>query len=132
MTTEANKQLVYRFAELSNQRNWNDYAQIIVENYIQHNPMLTPGLRGIQEGFQAFLTVFPDLQVTVESVLAEGDYVVGRFTWSGTHKADFMGISATGKYAKWSSMDWWRVEDNKLAEHWDVVDWSSLLQQLQS
>jgi len=122
--------LVRRFTELCNSHQFDRVGEVIAEGYRQHNPMIGDGLEGIREGFEQFLAVFPDLTATLEALVAEGDLVAGRFTWQGTHKADFMGIPATGRTAIWSSTDWWRVEDGLLAEHWDVVDWAGLTAQL--
>ena len=122
--------LVHRFIELCNARDADGLSEVVAEGYRQHNPMIEDGLQGIQDGMRAFLTVFPDLTASVDAVVAEGDLVAGRFTWRGTHSADFLGIPATGQSATWASSDWWRVEDGLLAEHWDVVDWAGLTRQL--
>ena len=92
--------------------------------------MVKQGLVGIIEGGQWFHSVFPDISVEVERVVVEDNMVVGYFTWTGTHQQEFMGIPATHTKATWTSMDMWRVENGKLAEHWDVVDWAGLMQQL--
>lgn len=122
--------LVRRFADLCNTRNIDAFGEVIAVDYTQHNSMIPPGLRGIQDGYAAFLAVFPDLSTSLEAIVSDGDQVVGRFTWRGTHSAEFMGVSATGRAATWTSMDWWRVAEGKLTEHWDVVDFSGLLAQL--
>jgi steroid delta-isomerase-like uncharacterized protein len=122
--------LVRRFAELCNAHDIDGFSEVVAEDYRQHNPMIEGGLTGIQAGMRAFLAVFPDLTASVDAVVAEGDLVVGRFTWRGTQQGDFMGITATGQTATWASSDWWRVENGRLAEHWDVVDWAGLVNQL--
>ena len=73
--------------------------QLMAPNYQEHNPMPNqgPGLRGFKELISGFRTAFPDIQITVEDLISEGDRVVGRLTSKGTHKGDFMGMAATGK-----------------------------------
>jgi steroid delta-isomerase-like uncharacterized protein len=126
------KELVQRFIAFCNDHDVEGLAEVISPTYQQHNPMVSPGLAGIQEGMRAFITVFPDLTATIEELIAEGDRVCGRFRWRGTHSAEFFGVPATHITAEWLSSDFWRVEEGKLAEHWDVVDWAGLLGQLRS
>jgi steroid delta-isomerase-like uncharacterized protein len=132
MTTEQKKQLVSKFMELMTTHQSEKFGEVIAENYQQHNPLVKQGLIGIKEGAKWFESIFPDATATTDDIVVEGDKVVARFTWTGTHKGEFFGIPATNKKVTWTGTDWWRVEDGKLAEHWDVVDWASLTQQLQS
>lgn len=129
--TQAKRQLAIRFVELMVANQVDQFSQVVAQDYKQHNPMVRQGLAGIIEAGQWFHSVFPDITVRVEQLVVENDLVVGRFTWSGTHQAEFMGIAATHRKASWVSMDLWRVEQGKLAEHWDVVDWAGLIAQLQ-
>lgn len=122
--------LVTRFAGICNGHDPARFDEVVADEYRQHNPMVPDGLTGLRQGFQAFLEVFPDLSATVEAVVAEGDLVAARFSWQGTHMAEFLGVPSTGRRAHWSSVDWWRVADDKFVEHWDVVDWSGLVAQL--
>jgi len=110
----------------------NRFGEVIAADYRQHNAMVKPGLAGIQEGAAWFTSVFPDAHGEADDILVEGDKVVARFSWTGTHKGEIFGIPATGKKVTWTGADWWRIENGKLAEHWDVVDWSALIQQLKS
>ena len=51
-------------------------------------------------------------------------------TWSGTHRGDFLGVAPTGKHIAIRTIDIWRVDGDKLAEHWDVIDLGALEKQL--
>jgi predicted ester cyclase len=124
--------LVTRFAELMQQQQPSRFDEVIRPDYIQHNPMIAQGIEGLRAGCAQFFMVFPDLSVNVERIVVEGDIVVGYFTWSGTHSAPSMGLAPTKKRATWTSMDIWRIQDGKLAEHWDVVDWASIERQLKA
>lgn len=122
--------LVQRFAQLCTDHDVDGFGEVIAEDYIQHNPTIPDGLTAIRNGFVEFLRVFPDLTAGIEAVVAEGDLVVARFRWEGTHSESFLGIPASGRYVSWQSTDWWRIEQGKLAEHWDVIDWAGLSGQL--
>jgi steroid delta-isomerase-like uncharacterized protein len=93
-----------------------------------------PGVPADREGvriiFGAFKAAFPDLRIVVHDQVAEGDRVVTRKSFHGTHQGDFMGIPPTGKQVAFDVIDILRVEDGKLAEHWNVVDQLGLMQQL--
>lgn len=132
MTTEQKKELVVKFTEFMANKKLQQFGEVISEDYKQHNPLIKQGLEGIVEGSTWFLAIFPDLSVSIDHILVEGDLVMGHFTWSGTQKEAFMGIPASNVKATWKSMDIWRIEGNKLAEHWDVVDWAGLIQQIQA
>lgn len=132
MTIEQKKQLVTRFIALMTTKQSDKFGEIISPDYKQHNPMVKQGLVGIQEGSKWFETIFPDISANIDAVVVEGDIIVARITWTGTHKGELFGVPASNVKATWTGTDWWRIENGKLAEHWDVVDWSSLMQQIQA
>ena len=92
--------------------------EIFAEPYIQHG-----GIKGLRD-------IFPDIHVSVEDRVFGGDKVVARNTWTGTHRGTFLGIEPTGKQVTFSTIDIWRVEAGKFAEHWDVIDIAGLQKQL--
>jgi len=65
-----------------------------------------------------FRSAFPDFKVTLDDMIAEGDKVVVRSTWSGTHKGEFMGIPPTGKKVSFGVIDIIRMAGGKAVEHW--------------
>jgi len=132
MTTEQKKQLVSKFIELMTAKQSEKFGEIISQDYKQHNPMVKQGLVGLQEGSKWFESIFPDISAKIDAVVVEDDMIVARITWTGTHKGELFGIPASNVKATWTGTDWWRIENGKLAEHWDVVDWSSLMQQIQT
>jgi predicted ester cyclase len=73
---------------------------------------------------------FPDIHETIEDMLAEGDRVVTRSTWRGTHQGAFLGIAPTGKQVSVTGIDISRVASGKFVEHWQAADNLGLLQQL--
>jgi steroid delta-isomerase-like uncharacterized protein len=78
----------------------------------------------------AFREAFPDLQVTIEDLIAEGDRVVSRSTYRGTHLGMFQGIPPTGRTFTIGGIDISRVVDGKVVEDWMVLDMLGMLQQL--
>ena len=98
------------------------------------NHALFPGTSTDREGvrmlFALFHEVFDGFHVEIHEHLAEGDKVFTYKTLHGTHRAEFLGVPATGKTVAIDVMDVLRVEGGKLVEHWNVVDVAGLMRQL--
>ena len=77
-----------------------------------------------------YRTAFPDLVLTVQDQIAEGDKVVTRVTVQGTHKGDLMGTPPTGKQATATAISIMRFADNKVVEEWELVDEMGMMRQL--
>jgi predicted ester cyclase len=106
--------------------------QYFAQDFVDHT---TPaGLPNGLAGFKAYITrlrsAFPDLHLTVEEVVAEGETVVVRATARGTMKGDFLEMKATGKTATWTEIHIGRLADGKVVEHWATIDQLGMLQQL--
>jgi len=132
MSTETNKAIVRRvFNELVNNGNLGAAAEFIGPNYVNHNiPVPATGLEAFKMAVMMFRTAFPDIAVVLEDVVAEGDKVVTRGYFTGTHQGDFNGIPATGRSIKAAYIDVWRIENGKAAENWVQLDMMGILQQL--
>jgi hypothetical protein len=83
-----------------------------------------------QDLFARLHRAFPDLHVTVEDLIEEGDKVVGRNTLTGTHQGEYMGLPATGKSVTYSEIIIFRFVNGRIAETWGVVDVFSQMRQL--
>ncbi len=83
-----------------------------------------------KELWQAFNLAFPDLTHTIREIYADGEIVVARLIFSGTHEGVFQGIPPTGKKVEFSGIEIFRFSDGKLAEFWSDADILSLMQQL--
>jgi steroid delta-isomerase-like uncharacterized protein len=79
---------------------------------------------------QAYFAAFPDLNITIDDVIGEGNKVVKIWTANSTHKGDFMGIPATGKPIVVKGIEMFRIADGKIAELWASMDNLGMLQQL--
>jgi steroid delta-isomerase-like uncharacterized protein len=119
------------FEDGFNKGNTSVWDKLIASNYVNHNmPVPAPGVEGFKMIVGMFTSAFPDMHVTLEDVVAEGERVATRGYFTGTHKGTFNGIPATGKSIKTSYIDVWRLENGKAVENWVVLDMVGLLQQL--
>ncbi len=134
MSTEENKAIVRRiYEEVLNKRSFDAADDIISANYDSHRhpiPQQAPGLKGLKQAWTMALTGFPDLQFTVEDMIAEGDKVAVRLSHGGTHQGVFMGVAPTGKEARWTGNSIFRIADGKIVEGWVEGDHLGLMQQL--
>jgi len=134
MAAEQDKALIVRFVEeLFNRGNIGIVDEIFAPDFIERE-QLPPGIPSGREGVKVLATMlrsaFPDFKATIDDILAEGDKVVIRMTWSGTQKGEFMGVPATGKRVSFGVIDIIRITNGKLVEHWGQMDSMSLMQQL--
>jgi steroid delta-isomerase-like uncharacterized protein len=107
--------------------------EFLAPNFVEREvlPPGTPsGREGVKQLTMMFRTAFPDFNVSIDDMIAEGDKIVARTTWSGTQKGDFMGIPSSGKRVSFDVIDIIRISEGKGVEHWGVMDSSALMQQL--
>ena len=120
---EANKQIVRSLLEeVINKRQPAAADRYLAVDFIEHNPNLPQGLAGRKQFVAALLTGFSDYHAEIEEILADGNKVVTRTLWTGTWDGPFLGLQPSGKKLSFHTSDFFRVENGKLAEHWDVVD----------
>ena len=135
MSTEAQKAVVRRFVEeMLNGQNLAVAEELFTADFVDHDADdpagRLSGIDGARAEVGAFLSAFPDMRVTTDQIVAEGDTVVYRGQVSGTHSGDFFGIPATGKQFSVWVWQTFRLEGNKIAEAWLHIDRLGLLQQL--
>jgi steroid delta-isomerase-like uncharacterized protein len=128
----ANTALARRFREeLLAQGDRNAAAAILAQEVIWHFDA-PPGVAGVEAATLDLRSAFPDLTVTVDEIVAEGDRVAIVWTVRGTHRGEFLGIEATGNPVSMSGMDIFRITDGRIAEIWTVGDELGLLFQLEA
>ena len=93
-------------------------------------PIEATGAQALREVFARLLRVFPDLQVTIEDLIAEGDRVVSRNSVTGSHRGEYMGHAPTGKLVAYNEIFIYRFAGGRIAETWGVVDVLSQMRQL--
>jgi steroid delta-isomerase-like uncharacterized protein len=132
MSTEANKEVVLRYyEEVLNKGDLDALDELAVADYEEHNPLPGQGAGrdGVRDRVSMLVRGFAP-RFTIEDVIAEGDEVVVRWTNTGVHGGEFMGIPPTERTVSIAGIDIHRLQDGKMAEHWDVVDLLSMLVQL--
>ena len=126
--SEANKELVRRhFEEIFNRQNLEVCDEMMAEDYVEHAaapfsesaPGRVNGPKAMRQTADWLLAQFPDLHMTIEAILAEGDTVAARILSEGTNLGSLNGVvPPTGKRFSARQSHWFRVEDGKLTEHW--------------
>jgi predicted ester cyclase len=132
MSSEDNKALFRRWCEVISQNRLDRVEEIVAPDEVDHAlpPGIPSGLEGVKQLFTLLHTAFPDLQIDIEDLIAEGDKVMGRVRARGTHVGEFMGIAPTGKPVSFNAVDVVRVAGGKIVERWSQADNLALLQQL--
>jgi len=134
MSAEQNKAIIRRlYDEAISKGNLDLIDQLVDPNVVEHDelpPGLTPDREGVKQFFAMFRSAFPDLRFQIEDLLADGDRVAARVTVSGTHRGEFAGLAPTGKEIEISAIDFFRVANGKVMEHWGVEDQLGMMQQL--
>ncbi len=131
MSTEDNKALMHRAYDALNQKNLAILDEVYAPDLVVHIVSTTiQGLEAFKQGLSLFLTAFPDARFTIEDMIAEGDRVVVRYTFRGTHTGNFMGIAPTGKQVTQTGITLNRFAKGKAVELWGNVDDLGLMQQI--
>jgi steroid delta-isomerase-like uncharacterized protein len=126
----SNKHLARLFAQALNEKRIELFDEFVHAEYHNHNPGVQPGREGVKAFFRHYLDALPDTSVVVEDVIEEGDRVSARFTYRGTFSKAFMGYQPNGAAVQMRSIDIWRVQDGKFAEHWDELNLLEVFQQI--
>ncbi len=130
MSIEENKAIVRRHMdEVWSKGNLNVIDEICATDFFSHS-FQERGVEGLKQTIARYRIAFPDLQITIEDMIAEGDKVVIRRTLRGSHKGEFQGIAPTDKQTATASIAIFRIDEGKIKEIWQVSDELSLLQQI--
>ena len=131
--SDDNKEVITRFVqEFKNNANHGIVDELMTPNFTHHltDPRLPAGRDGMKAVGAVVVGGFPDVQVTVQDLLADGDRVIERTAVRATHTGEFNGIPPTGRAVTWTEIHIYRLEDGKIAELWSEIDFLSLLGQL--
>jgi steroid delta-isomerase-like uncharacterized protein len=136
MPAPENKALIRRFYEqVWDNGNLDVCDEVFAADYVRHDlrpSEAAPGPEGQKRIAADFRSAFPDLRVEIDILVAEDDYVVGRWTASGTNRGPWGVLAATGRRATFSAVNIFRFEDGKVAEIWNHRDDLGLREQLGS
>lgn len=132
MSEENNAIMNRLMEEVLNKKNLAAADEIVAEDFVELDPLpgQEQGREGLKQILSMFFAAFPDLRWTVEEQIAEGDKVVSRFTWRGTHKGEFLGISPTGGQVTVKGVVIDRVVEGQFVESRILMDNLGMMQQL--
>ncbi len=133
--SEENKAIARRALEevFSGQGNLDVADELFAPDYVGHDPASLEDIRGpegVKEFASMYRNAFPDVQLSVQEQVAEGDMVATRWIASGTHQGDLMGIAPTGNRVTVAGTSVERIVDGKLKETWDNYDALGMMQQI--
>ena len=133
MFAEQNKQVMYRFVEFINTASKDLAEELVSHDAVFHVPGRREPVRG-PEGYLEIIGMmrsgFPDIQWSLEEMIAENDKVAARFIMRGTHQGAFFGVPPTGKKIQVQAMNIYRLKDGKFVEERGQPDLLGLLQQI--
>ncbi len=135
MSTEENKTIVRSYFEQVQKANWDGLNKIVAADFINHESKAVQlGLETYKSALRSIRGTFPDQQVAIDDVIAEGDKVVVRARLRGTHQGSaiptFRGIRPQGRLVEWKFIHLFRLRDGKIVEHWAEHDGLAVRQQL--
>jgi steroid delta-isomerase-like uncharacterized protein len=128
-----NRIIVKNFVEeVINRGNIDATGKYFREDMVEQVPLpgQGPGIAGLQDVLRGMRAAFPDLNFRIEEQIAEGDKVLTRFEWTGTHRAEFLGVPATGRPVKVWGMVIDRLVDGKIKDTRIIMDSLGLMMQL--
>jgi len=129
---ERNKKVVERLIEtVFINHDLSELDEIMRDDYIQNNDIAEQGKAGFIALFKQTFIAMPDFKYTIKRLVAEDDYVVAYCTSSGTHNGgEWIGYPPRGGKLNFDVVDIFRLQDGRIAEHWDVADRLTLFTQL--
>ncbi len=133
MSAEVGRTIARRYVEeIWDQGDLTALAELFASNIVDHHavPGQAPGVEGQQQVLTMFRSAFPDLRVTTEDILVDGDRVAVRWTARGTHQGALLGIPPTGKPVTITGIDILRIANGKVVERWAEDNGLALMQQL--
>jgi predicted ester cyclase len=127
---ERNKTIIRSFIEdIFNGHNLSSIEKYFRKDSVEGSPQAGKGGEGFKQFLTDFLNAFPDWRAKIEHIVAENDLVVVFLNGTGTHKGEFHGIPPTNKPVNIRSADLYKIENEIIAGHWDVVDQLNLVKQ---
>lgn len=130
--SEANKELIRRYQQAYNTGDLDVLGDILAPGWATNSwPEGVPqSVESIKEFYAMAVSVFPDLHVTTEDLIAEGDKVVHRWTARGTHKGELFGLAPTGREVRAAGVSIFRIADGRIVEHIAFADELGFLEEL--
>jgi steroid delta-isomerase-like uncharacterized protein len=132
MSAEQNKELIRQELEAWNNKDLAAFDRLFARNYVHNDPSQpeVTNLEGMKQFAQGIWAAYPDFNAKLESLVADEDLVVKRYTMTGTHQGEFAGVPPTGNRVSFTGMTMFRIEGGKIVEAWWNYDVMSVLQQI--
>jgi steroid delta-isomerase-like uncharacterized protein len=129
---EQNKHIARQFVAAFAAADTRTLERIVAEHMVDHNlaPGQKQGRRGVLEAVEMFRAAFPDLKITIESLVADEERVSVTGKMSGTNQGALMGAPPTGKAASFAYMDMYAIAHGQIVEAWHVEDLAGMMRQL--
>jgi len=131
--SEDSKQVVKRFVHgYQTEHDPVVIDEVIAEDAVDHSAMpgMPPGRAGVRMLHEMLFAAFDGFNATIDDQLAEGDKVVTRKTFRGTHTGEVFGVPPTGRPVEFGVIDIVRVRDGQIVEHWNQLDLLGLMRQI--
>ena len=137
MNGDENKDVVRRLGQIVNSGNLDQLDEILSPDYIRHDPnplMKDIGREEYKEAFRRLWRAFPNAKWTLQDLLSDGDKVIGRWTFRGTHEGQFFNLPPTSKEVSYPIQAIYRIEDGMIVEDWHIFHsiglWQTLIPEI--
>ena len=133
MNLEAgNKTLINSFfAEVLNLKNLDAMDSLFAHDAVDHEGGQTiKGIQAVRDNIKAFIEAFSDVKVSIDHLIAEGEFIVSQSSLEATHTGSFAGVPASGRRVGITGLDLFRVSGGRIVEHWSYRDVFGLLHQI--
>jgi len=132
MSIEENKAVIRRWMEGINKHDPAIVDELLADDYVFHGAggQDVKGSESFKQGLIAYLPIFPDVHFTIDDMVAEGDKVAVRITYTATHKGEYLGIAPTGKRITMTEAIFYRLAGGRIVEAFPYSDSLALFQQL--
>jgi steroid delta-isomerase-like uncharacterized protein len=133
MSLEENKNIALRFIQVWGDGDLDMIEQLAAPSLSVHYPIMPKTVQGnrvFRKVMENFRSAFPDSRLITDEVIAEGDKVVIRWNFSGTHQGALLNLPASGKMVKWTGITIYRIIDQKIVEERGEEDFLGFLRQI--
>jgi steroid delta-isomerase-like uncharacterized protein len=131
MAQNENVAAIERAVEQMNSGNLEGYLELYADDLTVHGyPPEVQGKEGVSAFYASFAKALPDVELTLEDTMGEGDKVAVRYRIRGTHQDELMGVAATGNKVDVDGQSFFRFENGRVVERWQSLDAMTLLAQI--
>ena len=135
MIVEKHKKIArYLSQKVINEKDYSPIEEYLTDDYVYHGlgGMMSKTPQGFMEAIKGFHAAIPDLKSEIIDMVGEGDRLVLRFNFTGTHQGEFLGFPASGAALHFEGMIMRRFVNGKVAEDWDYFDFPTVVAQIQT